>query len=460
MRSTILGGVVLSLTIATLTTPAASGATAPKVNGSCTKAGATAAAGSQSLVCTKVGTKLQWKAAAATAPTAAPTTAPAATAAPTTAAEAVKAPSGEPIRVMQVLLELPAAGITLPETKAAVQGRIDRLNKEGGILGRPVKLEVCQAEFDPNKADDCARKAVDGKFIAVIGSLFASGDSWLKILGAAGIPSVGASVLTTGDNKFSNSYPVTGGGVATVAGEGAYLYDVVGARKIAMATTDSAAGQLAFTNIDYSLTARRTGLQGTLTVPRNKADLSAEAQRASTLGDSLALNATGGDFANMYRLLIGQGYSRKKIITTEGILIRTTRKAIGNDSLEGLAVISGIAPDDPTNAAYKAYLGDLRSIGPDLLTDAISKEAWLGTELFAQAAAKMKTADAKSFVAALTSITKFDGGGMIPPTDFSKPGNFLPDSPAVRNPFVQYSVMKAGEAVKTDGVWINPFAAK
>ena len=43
---------------------------------------------------------------------------------------------------------------------------------------------------------------------------------------------------------------------------------------------------------------------------------------------------------------------------------------------------------------------------------------------------------------------------------FSKRGNFLPDSPAVRNPFVQYSVMKAGEAVKTDGVWINPFAAK
>ena len=90
----------------------------------------------------------------------------------------------------------------------------------------------------------------------------------------------------------------------------------------------------------------------------------------------------------------------------------------------------------------------------------LSKEVWTGAELFAQAAAKMKTADAESFVAALTSLTKFDGGGMIPPTDFSKSGNFLPDSPAVRNPYVQYGVMKAGELVKTDGVWVNPFIKK
>jgi iron(III) transport system substrate-binding protein len=74
----------LALTAA-LAGTANAAAAKPKLNGTCTKAGQTATAGTQSLLCTKVGKKLVWRAAAATAATSAITAAPTTTAAPSKA---------------------------------------------------------------------------------------------------------------------------------------------------------------------------------------------------------------------------------------------------------------------------------------------------------------------------------------------------------------------------------------
>src|SRR5713226_763201 len=58
---------------------------------------------------------------------------------PTTTAP--KPASGEPVKVMQLIYEDPSKGIVLPEDKAVVRGRIDRLNAAGGVLGRPVSID-------------------------------------------------------------------------------------------------------------------------------------------------------------------------------------------------------------------------------------------------------------------------------------------------------------------------------
>jgi iron(III) transport system substrate-binding protein len=160
----LVGALAVTAMVASTIVTSATAATTAKLNGTCAKAGLTAKAGAQSLVCTKVGSKLRWKAAPAAA--AATTVAAAAAAAPATTAAPNKDAAWQDI----VAKAKKEGKVTIYGSQAldALQDLCGRFKKTYGIDCEPVRLvdndiqAKMQAERDTNKpiADVVTQSAI------------------------------------------------------------------------------------------------------------------------------------------------------------------------------------------------------------------------------------------------------------------------------------------------------------
>jgi len=367
-----------------------------------------------------------------------------------------KAASGEPVKVMQLIYEDLTKGIALPEDKAAVRGRIDRLNADGGVLGRPVNIDLCVAGFDVNKADECAQRAVDGHYLAFIGSAFAAGDSWMKIVEKAGIPVLLSTPLVPYDYQSPVSFPVIGGGVSYIQGTASYLADVTGAKKIVLAYSDSAAGAALLAEIKDPLAARGLTLAKAIPVTRNKPDQSADVQLAVASGDGVSLGLSGADLAQWVTLLKAQGLQYPVTAIALGPALV---KSLGPANTSGLPAVAVFAPNDSKVVGLKEYLGDQAAVDPALKSSEEAKGAWASAELFAETTAKMSEVSPKALLDVLKATSSFDAGGLIFKVDFTgKPA--LPQYPRLFNNMVQYVVVNTNgqgfSTGKSGGKFVDP----
>jgi branched-chain amino acid transport system substrate-binding protein len=119
--------------------------------------------------------------------------------------------AGEPIKVGAFFaLSGPAANIGTP-TKLVAQMAVDKINKEGGINGRPIELVIGDTESDPAKAAVIAKKFIfNDKVAAIIGpTTTAEGMSVKKIVEEAGVPTfmaVGGDPVIMGGNFGAYTY--------------------------------------------------------------------------------------------------------------------------------------------------------------------------------------------------------------------------------------------------------------
>ena len=111
------------------------------------------------------------------APAAQPTSAPAApepTAAPAVAqptnapAATVAAPAGEPIKIGLVSPFSGPLGILGQWMQASAQAEVERINAEGGLLGRPVVLISRDDELNPAKTVEIVREFIDREKVNMI----------------------------------------------------------------------------------------------------------------------------------------------------------------------------------------------------------------------------------------------------------------------------------------------------
>lgn len=117
----------------------------------------------------------------------------------------------EPIKIGAFFaLSGPAANIGMP-TKLVAQMVVDKINKEGGINGRPIELIVGDTESDPAKAAVIAKKFIfSDKVAAIIGpTSTAEGMSVKKIAEEAGVPifmTVGGDPVIMGGHFGAYTY--------------------------------------------------------------------------------------------------------------------------------------------------------------------------------------------------------------------------------------------------------------
>lgn len=97
------------------------------------------------------------------------------------------------------------------------------VNSKGGINGHKLRVLTCNEKNTPNGAADCARKAIDEKAVAVVGSYSQHGRAFMAPLEAEGIPFIGGYGVSSEEFQSTLSYPVNGGQPVLLAGAGHQL---------------------------------------------------------------------------------------------------------------------------------------------------------------------------------------------------------------------------------------------
>jgi branched-chain amino acid transport system substrate-binding protein len=157
--------------------------------------------------------------------------------------------AGEPIKVGAFFaLSGPAANIGTP-TKLVAQMAVDKINKEGGINGRPIELIIGDTESDPAKAAVIAKKFIfNDKVAAIIGpTTTAEGMSVKKIVEEAGVPTfmaVGGDPVIMGGNFGAYTYVFKSPQRSSTAVRKLYGYlKAKGLTKIALFTASDSFGK-------------------------------------------------------------------------------------------------------------------------------------------------------------------------------------------------------------------------
>jgi branched-chain amino acid transport system substrate-binding protein len=157
--------------------------------------------------------------------------------------------AGEPIKIGAFFgLSGPAASIGTP-TKLVAQMVVDKINKEGGINGRPIELVIGDTESDPAKAAVIAKKFIfSDKVAAIIGpTLTGEGMSVKKIVEEAGIPTVmtiGGDAVIMGGQFGAYTYVFKSPQRSSTAARKLYGYlKTKGLTKVALFTNSDAFGK-------------------------------------------------------------------------------------------------------------------------------------------------------------------------------------------------------------------------
>jgi len=158
--------------------------------------------------------------------------------------------AAEPIKLGAFFdLTGPAANIGIP-TKLVAEMVVDKINKAGGVNGRPLQLVVGDTEGDPAKATTIAKKFIyQDKVAAIIGpTRTGTGMAVKKLVEEAGMPTfmtVGGDPVIMGGEKFgAYTYVFKSPQRSSTAVKRLYLYlKEKGLKKIALLTAADGFGK-------------------------------------------------------------------------------------------------------------------------------------------------------------------------------------------------------------------------
>lgn len=155
------------------------------------------------------------------------------------------------------------------------------INGSGGIDGHKLRVVTCDEQDTSIGAGRCARRAVEEKAVAVVGSYSRYGRAFMAPLEVAGIPYIGGYGASEEEFRSYMSYPVTGGQFALLAGNAKQL--ARGCERVSLVRPDTLGG-------DGQSWLLRTGLAEA----RRPAPTDIRASETATSYDSAAVQALAG----------------------------------------------------------------------------------------------------------------------------------------------------------------------
>jgi len=368
--------------------------------------------------------------------------------------------TGEPVKVVVILDESEAQGLRFDTARAGIRAKVADINAHGGLggSGRPVKVEYCVTELDPNKDAECAREAADDPdVIAVVASVIGYGDSVNPILEEAGLANIGGTAFSQSDGLSPIAYPVMGGLVAAVGCQATILADKAGAKNISVAYSDTPGAELGAVLADQTLAPRNLAVKNKGVVPLGKPDVSAEVTAIADGSDGIVTASDGETAKKIIRtarqlgLDVALAGSGAQQFTPEAI------EALG-DAADGVYLALWFATDDTKAPGVKEYLAGLKKIHASDKSDDLAKNSWLALSLLDRAAEGQQTIDRASILSGLAGISDFDTGGLTPTLDFTQPGSFLGGAqPRIVNDSCTYGRIKDGKIVSAGKGFVDPF---
>lgn len=353
---------------------------------------------------------------------------------------------GDPVKIMQILESGGATGITYTSYTDGLEIRVDRLNADGGLAGRPVEVEVCETKLDPNIAAECAqRAATDEAFVAVVGSVSQFSEVIVPILEDGQIPYVGNFPFTPTDGTSEIAFPAHGGSAVSLAGIVRYAIDELGAETIAVGQLGVPGGDPAF---QYITTLAEAGgaSASRVVIPPDRQDLSADVATLATQGDVIVPATSAEQTQALVSGAAQQGIDVPVVPTFAGLPPRLI-EALG-DAAEGVQLTALFNPDSESEGAQQ-LLDDAEAAGTDVqFPDDELTSGYVAGWLFAEAAERADSPDRQAILAALNSIDSFETGGFTPMLDYTTPSEAMGGAqPRVVNTSVWYAVVEDGVVV-------------
>ncbi len=359
---------------------------------------------------------------------------------------------------------VPVTGLGLSNYLAAFKAAVRDLNAHGGIKGRPVVLENCDDQNDPNLAQACARQLASDNVIATVADI--SGFSMVEgpILDSMGIPQVGNTPLNPEDSSLPTAFPLTGGLMGQIAG------GLVGMKRrnlqsLFIASSDTPSGRTTVPVATPLLKAAGITLSNSVSVPLGATDIGTYVQaaiqsKAQVVFPSLSpsqtiqfINASKQAGAS-YVIMVPYGQFSQRDIDAMG-----GRGALTENDIEFSTVPPLSATDQfPAIRQFAADMdaelaaGDAGAAADQRSGNSLS--AWLSVQIVARLAATLALINPSSVWGALLTNSTVDTLGMTPPWSPRKPG---PSAfPKFTNLFGYLVTQRSGIEVLVDPAPLNP----
>ncbi len=364
--------------------------------------------------------------------------------------------SREPLTVMTWAPDSTKA-TNMPGMPAMAEAYGRWINEQGGINGHELRVLTCNEGNSAAGAAACAREAVREGAVAVVGSYSQHGRAFMAILEAANIPYIGGYGLS--DEEFTShlSYPVNGGQIALLAGNGMQLAD--SCERVSLVRPDTVAGDALPPLLNSGLA--QGSHQRAIDIPAadDAGEYAAVAHRSrSRAGEeggcvTAALGERTAHFFDSFRRLPSDGRQVRVssvLGSVDQLLVDRTGGASG--PFEG-AYITGWYPDagdprwDPMKQVIQQHaFGDNR-IDP---ADAGVQTTWIAYTVLRKAVEALGDEDvtAGRVVLALDRGLRVDTGGLTPDLRWRYEDMLgTPGYPRIVNPEVTFQVVRRGRLV-------------
>jgi ABC-type branched-subunit amino acid transport system substrate-binding protein len=346
--------------------------------------------------------------------------------------QAAKTCSGEPIKIGAITTLSSDVFTNFPEYAAGVKAGAAALTKSCE-LGRPVEVIVCDDQFKPNTASQCAREQVAEGVVAVLYPGSAYGDQILAVTEPAGIPMLnnGSSAKETSSKL---SFPVVN--AVTVIGSGMAIAVAADAKKIALPGNElPVVDALAGLAVPF---AEKAGAKVTrVSIPVNAVDMAPFAAQIESGGyDGVVPILDATKLTSLIKSLkqLGVDFTSLPLVDQLSNFGPKTVEGIGANNVEGILAGSiAVPPTDTDSPVIERYLADLELA--DESTDPADQGVfgtvgWASVQVVGAALAGQKKLTAATTAdrlqAGAVTPAQFEEFG-LPPIDFTKPA--YPDDP-------------------------------
>lgn len=329
---------------------------------------------------------------------------------------------------VMVIGDLSSPVLSLPQLVTGAQAAVNEVNAQGGVNGRTVRLETCNAQADPNVAAQCARKAVTDKVSAVVGMLTIQSNSVQPILAQAKIPSIAGLDTSPLDHTSPNSFAVVSAAVE-------YLAQVLVVPGWEQCKKPAVLYSTVSGDPDYAKAIEK--LYSQVSPPVNVKLVSITSNNTDASPQVTALLSGGTDCAfwlapqpialNAMKLVANSG-QKLKIGVTGANLTPQSLQQLG-DAASGVYIASAFKLPGATQEG-DAFSKSMSAVDPKAVQDPNAESAYAAVHIFADATKSLTDYSAPSVSDALNQAKNLDVGTMSPIPSFPADGG-IPGRPRV-----------------------------
>jgi ABC-type branched-subunit amino acid transport system substrate-binding protein len=324
------------------------------------------------------------------------------------------------------------------------------INAQGGINGHPLQVEICDTKNIPAENANCARKAVDDKVIASVGSFSLSGSQVVPTLEAASIAWFAPVVGQTAPELSSKvSFPITAGTSTLVGGVGAMVQECSNAAAVLLDTA-SASTQTKLINGVANAYGKTLKV---ILIPVAPGDMSSFVAQVKN-NDCVYLNVGDGHVLQWMPAMTQLGVKARLYYYRVVQQVQT--------QMQGMSVVSGLPP--LASPVWKSYVDAVKKYPSASLSPSVfayghdwPRSTWAGYVAFVAIARKAmaggKNLTAQSFIDAASTTTSLDTGGLLPALDLTKTWDY-PGSARQFNRHIILGVIE-GDHVTPKGGFID-----